>query len=239
MRTLGHQIYFVSRTDSTIASPQKNTTTFFNERFVADRHKKECHEKVSSKCILVCKGLSNDGVGVASGTVFQEIRPGAGFKTGYFVNEKCGGGGAVERLHAPQAKSGRCRIHLSFFVSKLRICIGRLCYIVTFPPPKKAISVGAPVPFAQAYHASKDFRSTWNRFRWFHIFTVHLVHCRSIIKASRRSVSVLSRSQSAAIFLPPQHCCAFISMLRDSRYDDNRGGTFWLNYFVNDTGDLT
>ena len=35
----------------------------------------------------VCKGLSNDDVGVARGTVFQEIRPGAGFKTGNFVKE--------------------------------------------------------------------------------------------------------------------------------------------------------
>ena len=36
---------------------------------------------------LDCKGLSNDDVGVARGTVFQEIRPGAGFKTGDFVKE--------------------------------------------------------------------------------------------------------------------------------------------------------
>ena len=40
---------------------------------------------------LVCKGLSNDDVGVARGTIFQEIRPGAGFKTGDFVKEKLGG----------------------------------------------------------------------------------------------------------------------------------------------------
>ena len=30
---------------------------------------------------LVCIGRSNDGVGGARDTVFQEIRPGAGFKT--------------------------------------------------------------------------------------------------------------------------------------------------------------
>ena len=41
---------------------------------------------------FVCKGLSNDGVGgVARGTVFQEIRPEAGFKTGDSVKEKLGG----------------------------------------------------------------------------------------------------------------------------------------------------
>ena len=29
--------------------------------------------------------------GLARGTVFQEVRPGAGFKTGDFVKEKLGG----------------------------------------------------------------------------------------------------------------------------------------------------
>ena len=47
--------------------------------------------------LLVCKGLlvlvvvlSNDGVAVARGTIFQEMRPGAVFKTGDFVKEKLG-----------------------------------------------------------------------------------------------------------------------------------------------------
>ena len=43
------------------------------------------------KHFLVCIGLSNDDVGVARGTVFQEIRPGAGFKTGDFVEKSWGG----------------------------------------------------------------------------------------------------------------------------------------------------
>ena len=48
---------------------------------------------------LGCKGLSNDGVvGVARGTVFQEIRPGASFKTGDLVREKLGGLPTVELL---------------------------------------------------------------------------------------------------------------------------------------------
>ena len=45
--------------------------------------------------IFLCakKGLSNDDVGVSSDTVFQGIRPGAGFETGDFVEENLGGGG--------------------------------------------------------------------------------------------------------------------------------------------------
>ena len=43
------------------------------------------------------KGLSNDDDWVAKGTVFQELRMGAGFKTGEFVKEKLGGA-IVERL---------------------------------------------------------------------------------------------------------------------------------------------
>ena len=36
-------------------------------------------------------GPSNDDIEVAVGTAFQEKRPGAGFKTGYFVKKKLGG----------------------------------------------------------------------------------------------------------------------------------------------------
>ena len=39
---------------------------------------------------LGCKGLSNGAIEVAGGTAFQEIRPGAGFKTGDFVKEELG-----------------------------------------------------------------------------------------------------------------------------------------------------
>ena len=38
------------------------------------------------------KGLSIDDFGVSRDTVFQEIRPGAGFETADFVKEKLGGG---------------------------------------------------------------------------------------------------------------------------------------------------
>ena len=40
---------------------------------------------------LVCEGLMVDDVGVSRDTVFQEIRPGAGFETADFVEEKLGG----------------------------------------------------------------------------------------------------------------------------------------------------
>ena len=40
-------------------------------------------------------GVSIDDVGVSRNTVFQEIRPGAGFETAEFVNEKVGGATVV------------------------------------------------------------------------------------------------------------------------------------------------
>ena len=61
------------------------------------RHEEGCYEKDLFKYFLVCEGLSNDGVEVAKGAVFQEIWPGAGFQTGGFVEEKLGGA-TVERL---------------------------------------------------------------------------------------------------------------------------------------------
>ena len=56
---------------------------------------------MSPNIFLFAKGLSSDDVGVASVTVFAEVRPGAGFKTGDFVKEKLGrggGGATVTRL---------------------------------------------------------------------------------------------------------------------------------------------
>ena len=46
---------------------------------------------------LVCYRLSNDDVEGARGTVFQAMRPGAGFETADFVKELLGGA-TVERL---------------------------------------------------------------------------------------------------------------------------------------------
>ena len=42
--------------------------------------------------------ISNDDASVARGTVFQEVRPGAGLKTGDFVKEFFLGGATVRRL---------------------------------------------------------------------------------------------------------------------------------------------
>ena len=48
-------------------------------------------EKKKSSCVFrFAKELSNDDAGVASGAVFQEVRPGAGFKTGNFAKGKLG-----------------------------------------------------------------------------------------------------------------------------------------------------
>ena len=52
--------------------------------------------------LLVCKALrtiERDDVGAARDTVLQEIRLGAGSKTGDFAEEKLGGGATVEPLH--------------------------------------------------------------------------------------------------------------------------------------------
>ena len=72
-------------TDSTIiySLPPKPAISFTRTFHGSSIRGNRCYEKkVKSPCFLVCKGRSNDDVGVASGTVIQEIRPGAGFETG-------------------------------------------------------------------------------------------------------------------------------------------------------------
>ena len=64
---------------------------FFNERFVAARYEETCYKQDTFTYFLVCKGLSINDVGVARGTVFQEVRVWAGFKTDEFGEEKLGG----------------------------------------------------------------------------------------------------------------------------------------------------
>ena len=47
----------------------------------------------------MCKGVSIDDVGVSRDIAYhQEIRPGAGFETSDFVEEKFGGATTVEQL---------------------------------------------------------------------------------------------------------------------------------------------
>ena len=83
------QLDVLPQTDSTIAPPQ--TSDFLYEQFVAARYEEGCHEKYTFACFLAHEGLRTDDVGVAKGTVFQEIRSWAGFKTGDFVNDMLGG----------------------------------------------------------------------------------------------------------------------------------------------------
>ena len=79
-------------TDSTIAPPQ-------NQRFSSTNVSWRCStqgrvlllETEASIRFLVCKGLSIDDVRASRDTMFREIRPGAGFKTGHFDNEMLGG----------------------------------------------------------------------------------------------------------------------------------------------------
>ena len=72
---------------------------FSNERFTAARQEEGRYETQLFVYFLACKGLSNDDVGVARGTVFQEVRPGAGFKKPAISLKKSWGGGyTVERL---------------------------------------------------------------------------------------------------------------------------------------------
>ena len=75
--------------------PEKTPAIFLQRAFHgrSTRGKDAMKTKKSSYDIfffLVCRGRSNDDVrgGGARGTVFQEIRPGAGFKTGDFVEKK-------------------------------------------------------------------------------------------------------------------------------------------------------
>ena len=78
-------------TDPTIAPPllgQRFSST--NVSRLLDTRKDAGNGKFP-RISLFCIGLSNDDVGVSMDTVFQKIRPEAGFKTGDFVKEKSGG----------------------------------------------------------------------------------------------------------------------------------------------------
>ena len=60
---------------------------------MAARHKEGRYlRKASPYIFLFAKDYtSNDDVGAAKDTAFHEVRPGAGFKTGDFVEEMLGG----------------------------------------------------------------------------------------------------------------------------------------------------
>ena len=57
---------------------------------MADRHEEGCYEKKQLhvlSCFAKAYGTMTSGGG-SRGTVFQKIRPGAGFETGDFVKER-------------------------------------------------------------------------------------------------------------------------------------------------------
>ena len=64
---------------------KKRRKILFNERFIACSTRRLMLWNKRLQCFfLACKGPSKDNVGVGSASVFQEKRPGAGFKTGDF-----------------------------------------------------------------------------------------------------------------------------------------------------------
>ena len=79
-----------SVTDSTIVPPKHQRFSLTDVLRLLDTGK-DASNKTFPYISLFCKGLSNDDVGVSMYTVFQDIRPEAGFKTGGFVKEKLGG----------------------------------------------------------------------------------------------------------------------------------------------------
>ena len=93
LSSLRRFVHKAHETDSTIA-PLPKPAVFFNERFI-NHHgcstQGRAQLKTKYPCISLCaKGLSIDDVGVSRDTVCQEIRPGTGFKTADFVEEKLG-----------------------------------------------------------------------------------------------------------------------------------------------------
>ena len=67
-------------TDSYHDSPPRKPAIFLNDRFMAASHEEGCYAKISVTYFLVCKGLSNNGFGVArGGTGISEDRPGRWF----------------------------------------------------------------------------------------------------------------------------------------------------------------
>ena len=73
--------------DSTMPPPKNQRFPLTNISWLLDTRKAD----MKKFNLPVCKGLSNDDVAGARSTAFQEIRPGASFETGYFVQEMLGG----------------------------------------------------------------------------------------------------------------------------------------------------
>ena len=67
-----------------MAFPPENQRFYLTDLSWLLDTRKDAMKKICSYILFVCKGLSNDDVGVTRGTVFQKIRPGAVFKTSDF-----------------------------------------------------------------------------------------------------------------------------------------------------------
>ena len=81
-------------TGSTIA-PLKKPAIFLSERFISARQEEGRYETQLFVYVLVCKGLSNDDVGVPC---LRRCGREQGFKTGDFVKENLGRRATVEPL---------------------------------------------------------------------------------------------------------------------------------------------
>ena len=95
-------LYRILATDSYYDSPPKKPAIFFNERFMAARHKERMQLKTNYPYVFLCaKAYRSMTSGrVSRDTVFQEIRPGAGFETGDFVKKSWGCYRRTNLLHS-------------------------------------------------------------------------------------------------------------------------------------------
>ena len=74
--------------------PKNQRLSLTNVSWLLDPHEEGCYYENVLWCFLVCKERAIERCTSGwqgRGTVFEEIRPGAGFKTGDFVKEKLGG----------------------------------------------------------------------------------------------------------------------------------------------------
>ena len=83
------------KTDSTIAPPKTSDFLLTDVSWLLGTRTPDPIENRVFLWFLVCKSLSIDGVGVSRDTVFQEVRPEAGFETGDFGKKKVGGATVV------------------------------------------------------------------------------------------------------------------------------------------------
>ena len=84
--------------DSTLAPPKNQRFPSTNVSWVLGTRTDATKNTMFRHFFLLEKGRSNDDVGGARGTDFQEMRPGASSKTGHFLKKKLGGYRRTTRL---------------------------------------------------------------------------------------------------------------------------------------------